>query len=186
MQKKFTVMKENAMRITARAACHAVCLSAMLCCLSCTPGIRLQTQEVRNTAEDGTFTTIFYGCTYNDDLESVAFLDRDGDRFVMAPYAPDFRYRVIKGMDAPEAFAQAEGFLHCSTALQGYQVREIITPSGERVGYEIRPVYDAFVYGAGDLISVDYWLKGDTVVVQIRLSRSAEKLLFGGSSVIDE
>ena len=104
----------------------------------------------------------------------------------MAPYAPDFRYRVTKGIEAPEAFARAEGFLHCSTAFQGPRLREIITPGGERVGYEIRPVYDAFVYGAGDLISVDYWLKGDTVVVQIRLSRWAESLLFGGSSVIDE
>ncbi len=158
----------------------------MLCCLSCAPGIRLQTQEVRDTEAAGTYTTIFYGCTYNDDLESVAFLDRDGDRYTLAPYAPDFRYRVIGGMDAQDAFTQAERFLHCSTAFQGTRLREIIAPGGERIGYEIRPVYHSFVYGAGDPISVDYWLKGDAVVVQIRLTPWAENLLFGGSSTIEE
>jgi len=179
-------MKENAMKIPVREVCHAICLLAFLFCFSCTPGIRLQTQEVRETEATETYKTILFGCTYNDDLESVAFLDREGDRYTMAPYAPDFRYRIITGLAAKEAFSRAEGFLQCSTAFQGFQVREIIAPGGERVGYEIRPVYHAFVYGAGDPISVDYWLKGDTVVVQIRLTPWAEKLLSGGSSVIDE
>jgi len=174
------------MKISVKDVCHAICLSALLFCFSCTPGIRLQTKEVRDTEATGTYTTIFFGCTFNDDLESVAFLDRDGDRYTMAPYAPDFRYRVIKGMDAKEAFSKAEGFLHCSTSFQGLRLREIIAPGGERVGYEIRPVYYAFVYGAGDLISVDYWLKGDTVVVQISLTPWAEKMLSSGSSAIDE
>ncbi len=174
------------MRIPKKAVSHAVCLSVMLICLSCTPGIRLRTQEVRDTEAAGTYTTIFYGCTYFDDLESVAFLDRDGDRYTMAPYAPDFRYWVVKGMAAKEAFAKAEEFLHCSADFQGSQLREIITPGGERVGYEIRPSYYSFVYGAGDLISVDYWLKGDTIVVQISLTPWAENLLFGGSSTIEE
>jgi hypothetical protein len=186
LQKLHVVMKEDTMRIPVKAVCHAVCLSAMLFCFSCTPGISLRVQEVRDTDVTGTYTTIFYGCTYSDDLESVAFLDRDGDRYTMAPYAPDFRYRVIKGMDAKEAFSKAEGFLHCNTAFQGSQLREIIAPGGERVGYEIRPVYYAFVYGAGDPISVDYWLKGDTVVIQIRLTPWAERFLFGGSSAVDE
>jgi len=89
-------------------------------------------------------------------------------------------------MEVPEAFAHAEVFLNCSTAFQGTRLREIIAPGGEKIGYEIRPVYQSFVYGAGEPVSIDYWLKGDTVIVQIRLDRQLENFLFGGSSTIEE
>ncbi len=169
-----------------KAVCQAVCLSAVLFCLSCSPGISLRTQDVRDAEVAGTYTTIFYGCTYFDDFETVAFLDRDGDRYTMEPYAPDFRYRVKKGMVAQEAFAHAEGFLNCSTAFAGYRLRGIIAPGGETIGYEMRPVYNPIVYGAGDMISVDYWLRGNTVVIQIRLDRWMEHFLFGGSGVTED
>jgi hypothetical protein len=165
---------------------HAVCLFLMLFCCSCAHGVRLNAEGVTGADMAGTFTTIIYGCNYTDDPESVAFLDREGDRYTMEPYAPDFKYRVIRNMSGKDAFAAAEGFLHCSTAFQGYQIREVRAPGGGVIGYEVRQRFYPFVYGADDMLSVDYWLKDDRVIIQIGLHPWAEHFFFGGSGAIED
>jgi hypothetical protein len=174
------------MRISAKSIRHAICLFVLVCCVACAPGIRLNVQGTPDAEVAGIYTVIFYGCNFSEDPETVAFLDREGDPYTLEPYAPDSNYRVRQGVPAKDAFIMADHFLRCNTAFRGTQTRRIVGPGGETVGYEVRPFYDALVYGAGDVLAVDYWLKGDRVVAYIRLNPAVEHLLHGGSSTIED
>ena len=57
----------------------------------------------------GVFTLILYGGNYLDDLETVAFLDREGDAYTFDIFAPDFNYRTIKGLSAAEGLKKGRG-----------------------------------------------------------------------------
>ena len=174
------------MGTTGKYICPAILLLLCLLSFSCTPGgVRLSAQGVSAVEPTGTYTAILYGCNFTDDPYSVAFLDKEGDAYAMEPYAPPYNYRIATGVGAKDAFTMAEGFLHCSTALQSYLLKEVVVPGGGIIGYEIRPLYYPFVYGAGDMLSVDYWLNDGRVMIHIRLEPWADHLFFGGSSSIE-
>jgi hypothetical protein len=147
--------------------------------VSCTPGIRLNTQAAQDSQVAGTYTVIFYGCNFLDDLETIAFLDKEGDQYTFEPFAPAFRYRVKKGMDAKDAVAEATRFVGCNTSFSRAQLSRIIGPDGDTLGYEVRPLYHSFTYGVDDVLYTDYRIKGDKVVMTIRLVPSVEKMLEG-------
>ncbi len=150
-----------------------------LSCIGCTPGIRLNTRGAQDSQVTGTYTVIFYGCNYLDDLETIAFLDKEGDQYTLEPYAPDFNYRVKKGLDANDALAAAGRFVSCNTSFSRAQLSRITAPDGATLGYEVRPLYHSFTYGVDDVLFTDYILRGDKVVITIRLLPSIENMLEG-------
>jgi hypothetical protein len=156
-----------------------VLLLWVLSCMSCTPGIRLNTRAAQGSQVQGTYTLIAYGCNYLDDLHTIAFLDKEGDKFTFEPYAPAFNYRVRKGLDAKDALSEAGRFVSCNTSFSRAQVSRITGPDGNTLGYEVRPLYHAFVYGVDDVLQTDYRLKGDKVVITIRLRPAVEEMLEG-------
>lgn len=153
---------------------------ASLLFVSCTPGIRLDTKETRDTELAGTYTVIFYGCNYLGDLETIVFLDREGDQYEFEPYAPDFKFRVKKGVPAGEALSEAKKFLSCNQSYRNAQLSRIVTPGGDTVGYEVRPLHYPFIYGL-DVLERDYRIKDNKVVITIRLTPSADMLRRDGS-----
>jgi hypothetical protein len=153
-----------------------------LSCLSCTPGIRLNTQGAQDSQVSGTYTVIFYGCNFLDDIETIAFLDKEGDQYTFEPFAPDFRYRVQKGVDAKDAVAEAVRFVGCNPSFSRAQLSRIIAPDGDTLGYELRPLYHSFTYGVDDVLYTDYRVEGDKVVMTIRLVPLVEKMLEGSGS----
>jgi hypothetical protein len=173
------------MRKIDRIACVTVFGILVCFCVSCTPGIRLNTQLAQDSEVTGTYTVIFYGCNFYEDFETIAFLDKEGDQYIFEPYAPDFKYRIRKGVGAKEALAEATNFLHCNTAFQRPQLSKIIAPSGVIVGYEVRPLYYPFVYGSGDVLLKDYRIKDHKVVIWIKLAPWVENMLSGGSGKND-
>jgi len=169
------------MRKIDRMACVTV-LGIVVCfCVSCTPGVRLNTQGAQDFEVTGTYTVIFYGCNFYEDFETIAFLDKEGDQYIFEPYAPNFKYRIRKGVEAKEALSEATNFLHCNTAFQSSQLSKIIAPSGVIVGYEVMPLYYPFVYGSGDVLLRDYRIKDHKVVIWIKLAPWVENMLSGGS-----
>lgn len=129
-----------------------------------------------------TFTLILYGGRYSDDLETVAILDSEGDPYHFEPFAPDFDYRIKKGMQAKDAIAEAEKFVSFHNAFWRSQLRKILDNNDNAIGYELRPLYLNFVYGMSDLMDIYYWLKeGGKVKVTIKLiPLMFEKLKFPG------
>ena len=158
-----------------------VFLLTVFFCVSCAPGIRLNTQGAQDSEVTGTYTVIFYGCNYFNDLETIAFLDKEGDRYTFEPYAPDFKYRVKKRVAAKEALAEAENFLSCNGSFKRAQLSSIIAPDGDILGYEVRPLYYSFAYGGEDILYTDYRLKGDKVIIKMWLNPSIENMLQGGN-----
>jgi len=168
------------MRNNAEILCLAILLSLASLCVSCTPGIRLNTLGAEEAEVTGNFRVVFYGCNFFNDLETIAFLDREGDQYTFEPYAPDFKYRAKRGMAAKEALTEAESFVNCNTAFNRAQLSRIIAPNGDILGYEVRPLYHPFAYHVDDVLYTDYRLKGDKVVITIRLVPSVEKMLQDG------
>ncbi|SPP99847.1 hypothetical protein NBG4_120054 [Candidatus Sulfobium mesophilum] len=160
-----------------------VCLAAFLLVaslvVSCTSGMRLNTQEARYSEDAGTYRVILFGCNFNNDLETIAFLDKRGDKYDFEPYAADFKFK-IKGVPAKEALKVAEEFVNCNTSFLQVQTYGIIGPNGEILGYEVRPLYEPLAYGDQDVLLTDYWLKDDKVVIKIRLKPSVERMLQRG------
>jgi hypothetical protein len=169
--------QEAVMKLKERPFYAASALIACLLLTSCMPGTRLATQDARDAEVAGTYSVILYGCNYLNDPESIVFLDKEGDKYIFEPYAPDFNYRIKKGLTAAEAFAAAEKFLDCSTGFRGTKMKRIVTPGTDTIGYEIRPLYHSFVYGLDNILVVNYWLRDGSVVVIIQLDASVERQL---------
>ena len=151
--------------------------------MSCMPGVRLATQGAQDSEVTGRYSVIFLGCNFLNDLETIAFLDKEDDRYIFDPYVPEFNYRVKAGLDGPTALAAAEHFLNCNGSYSRTQLRRIIGPDNDIIGYELRPLYDPFTYGIDDVLETDYVIRGDKVVIYIRLDPVVERKLRGGVKI---
>ncbi len=169
-----------------KSAYLAAFLISVALCLSCTPGIRLNTLGAQDSEVAGTYAVIFYGCNFFNDLETIAFLDKGSDLYAFEPYAPDFNYRIKKGVAAQEALGEANKFVNCNTSFSRAQLSKIIAPNGEIIGFEVRPLYYPFTYGVDDVLYTDYRIKGDKVIITIRLVPSVQRMLQNGNGTIDD
>lgn len=155
------------------AAVWALCLTG---CAGLAPS-SLRTTTVGSAEVTGTYTLVRYGGRYGDDLESVAFLDKEGDQYTIEPYAPAFDYTVTKNVPAQEALALARRHVgwHGNVA----RVRMVgISDSrtGALIGYELRPLYMPLAYGVADVLDINYWTSGNTVLVSVRLIPQVERM----------
>jgi len=137
----------------------------------------LKTEETMPAEIQGTYTLLLYGCRSVDDVENVAILDKEGDPFTFDIFAPDFEYKVKTGLPAEEALKAAEQFIRCSFHYQKSQLSRIVGPSGEVIGYEVRPLYSPLRFGRYDLLDIQYTFKADKVVVYIRLDPTVERFI---------
>jgi hypothetical protein len=141
----------------------------------------LKTEKAKVDDITGTFTLILYGGRFADDLETFAILDCEGDQYTFEPYAPDFDYRIKKGIQAKKAIEEAKKFVSFHNSFWRSQLSKIVDSKGNTIGYELRPLYLPFVYGISDVLEIHYWLKkGNKVRVTIRLTPSLERSRFLG------
>jgi len=140
----------------------------------------LRTEVARAEEVSGVFTVIRYRGTFIDDLETIAFLDLEGDQYTLEPYAPDFDFVTRKAIAAKEALKMAEEFVSQNSDFQYSRIFKILLPGGDVIGYEVRPFYRPFRYGTSDVLDVEYWLKDRRVKVKIRLKPWIERNIFGG------
>jgi len=141
----------------------------------------LKTEWVNPSEVTGTFTVIFYGGNYFNDVHTIAFLDSEGDQYTFEPYAPEFEYRVLKGLSAKEALDKAQDFVSTmDNCFSRSQLSKVLDQNGKTIGYELRPFYNTICYGLADVLDVSYWNKGGKVVIRIRLYPAVEKQIMGG------
>lgn len=153
----------------------AVAVFAAFVLQSCAPGKTLRTDAAVSSEVQGTYTLILYGNNYSDDLETAAFLDKEGDRYTLEPYAPEFTFRVRKGLTADRALREADEFIRSHAEFRQEKLRSIRDEKGELIGYELRPLYLPLTFGTDDVLDIDYWLKEDRVFMLIKLKPSLEK-----------
>ena len=141
----------------------------------------LKTEAASPTDVSGVFTLILYGANYLDDIETVAILDYEKDEYYFEPYAPEFNYKVKKGVAAKEALKEAEKFVSFHNSFWRSQLSKIVDRAGVTIGYEVKPLYRPFVFGFSDILDVFYWLKEKgKVKVIIKLDKSVEQTRFLG------
>lgn len=127
----------------------------------------------------GTFNVILFGGAHHDDLETVAFLDIEGDESTIEPFAPDFDFVIKKGLSAEEALRVAGKFVSFHPSFWKTQLTKIISPVGNIVGFELRPLYIPFVYGKSDVLDIYYWPKKEgKIKVTVTLIPSLKSLKF--------
>ena len=164
---KFSGATIYAMIIIAFAAASVGCAAT---------GKRIQTEPLKAGDTSGVFNLILYGGNYGNDLETAAFLDREGDSYNFDIYAPEFNYRTIKGLTFEEGLRKAEEFVSLNTSFHQFKLSSIIYDKSLVIGYEVRPLYLPFTYGTDDVIDIWYAAKGNKVVVTIRLKPFVKKL----------
>ncbi len=147
---------------------------------SCSLGNRLEMKKAFDADLAGNFNVIFYGCNFNNDFETVAILAKEDSPYPFEPFAPDFKYRVVKGIPANEALSEARDFVACHSSFHKPQLSKLVDARGETLGFEVRPLYLPFVFGFDDALDIDYRIIDGKVVVKIRLLPSVERMLMDG------
>jgi hypothetical protein len=137
----------------------------------------LKTEEAKKEDVKGVFTLILYGGRDVNDIERLAILDLEGDKYTFEPYAPEFDYRIKKSLSEKEALEMAYKFVSSHNAFYRSQLSRIIDDKGNTIGYELRPLYMPFIYGVSDVLDVYYSLKGEKVRAYIRIIPSVERAL---------
>ena len=141
----------------------------------------LTTEWVSPSDITGTFTLILYGGNYLNDVHTIAFLDSEGDQYTFEPYAPEFEYRVLKGLPAKKALDMAQDFVSTiDNCFMRSQLSRVLDQNGKTIGYELRPFYLPTCYGLSDVLDVSYWNKSGKVVIRIRLYPVVERQLQSG------
>ena len=143
-------------------------------------GSYLRTEQAKDEEVTGSFTLILYGGRHANDLETIAFLDKEGDQYEFEPYAPEFDYKVRKGVSAADALKEARRFVSFHSAFWRSQLSKILDEKGNIIGYEVRPLYRPFIYGRADLIDVYYRIKDEKVIIYIKLIPDISDTLFFG------
>jgi hypothetical protein len=141
-------------------AVRAVFISVVIFMLiSCVPGVKLHTRHLADAPGlAGGYTLILYdGGSYHR-YDTLAVLDPEGDGYRILPSAPEFDYRIVRGLAADVALQKAEHFVGMHPEFLRAHMSEITGDAGNPVGYEIRPLYLPVIYGQSDLLDVVYLL----------------------------
>lgn len=129
--------------------------------------LRTVPAEIADIADK--FTLILYGGEHSNDMEAVAILDSEGDRYTFEPFAPKFKYVVKRGLSAKEALEEAGKFISWHNSFHHSQMRGIIDEHGNILGYEVRPLYLPLTFGIDDIMDIDYRMRADKIAVIARL-----------------
>lgn len=132
-------------------------------------GKRLKTVSAEIADIAGTFTLILYGAEHSNDIETLAILDKEGDRYAFEPFAPKFKYTIKRGLSVKEALEEAGKFISWHNLFHQSQLRGIIDEKGNVLGYELRPLYLPLMLGTDDIMDIDYRMRSDKIAVFIRL-----------------
>jgi len=135
----------------------------------------IRTEDASEKEIAGTYSLILYGGTYGNELATVAILAKEDSPYTIVPYAPEFDYKIIKQLPAKEALAEAFSFTSRNPDFSRAQLARIVDNSGSVIGYEIRPLYRPFTYGATDVLYINYWRKHDKVYVRMRVLPKEER-----------
>lgn len=158
-----------------RAASTLLFLLASSCVLTQSGGI-YASNAVDPGEITGEYNVVLYGNRYGDDVETVAVLDAAGDAYTFEPLAPDYDYKVRKAVKSDVAVSDALRFISGHTAYRTARIRRIAL-DGDTIGYEVKPLYHLHQYGQADITHVRYFLKGKSVIMDVRLKRAVERIL---------
>ena len=135
---------------------------------------RLEQAEQKEVA--GTYSLVLFDSGLGNGIQRIAVLDREGDSYRFEPYAPEFEYKIVRGLSGSEALQRAQHYLAVTPEYWKSQLSRIKGPAGEVLGYELRPLYQRTVFGMDDVLEISYRVKGETVFIHMRLKDPIDRL----------
>ena len=121
------------------------------------------------------FTLIYFVGLNREDIKRAVVLDLEGDKYNFTPRLRDFEYEILQNVTINEAIYETELFYRYEEVITGYVFQEILSVSGDLLGYELRPLYVKHIYGTEDILDISYLQSGRKVKVTIGLQ---EGLIF--------
>jgi hypothetical protein len=147
---------------------------------ACVPGNQLVTRAAAPDDVKGTYTLMLYGCHYPAQVNNVAILVAGNSKYPVEIHDLDTSYKLKKDVPAPQALAEADSFVRCSTyRIWQTQLQRIPDDSGGTIGYEVRPLYVPYEFGMPDVLRISYSLQNGVVRVYIRVNRDVERAIEG-------
>ena len=157
-----------------------VVLTCFLCCACAYNQSYIQTKGAEQAEITGNYTVFLYGAHHYNDIATVAILAPTDGPYKFSIFATDWAYRTVKGVAGKDAVAMADKFVSWHPSYVRTQTSKILAPSGEVIGYEIRPLYMLTTFGKEDVMHVDYLPKeNNRIEVHIHLDNDVEKKLYG-------
>ncbi|HSW62656.1 MAG TPA: hypothetical protein VLH56_04985 [Dissulfurispiraceae bacterium] len=136
--------------------------------------LRLELAEAKEVS--GPFSVVLFDSGLGNGIQRVAVLDRDGDGFRFEPYAPEFEYKIIRGLSGQDALRRAQEFLAVTPDIWKHQLSRITGTAGAVIGYEVRPLYQRPAFGTDDVLEISYRVQGEAVFIHMRLIEAVERL----------
>jgi len=171
------------MKAFLRIALYTFCSSILLVLLV---GCAFNQTYIRTTgASDaeitGNYTVFLFGANHYEDIATAAILVPTDGKYHVDIYAPDWAYRVVKGVSGKDAVAMAKNFVSWHSSVLRTETARIVMPDGAVIGYEIRPLYMITTFGREDVMYINYFLKeGNKIEVHIHLYPDIERRLMTG------
>jgi len=122
----------------------------------------------------GIYNFIIYSNTYDHDLETFIVLDRVEDNIDIIPYAPEFKYMIIKNVNEKSALQTANEILKNSLSVSAMKC-SIIKDEDNIIGYELKSIYFPWVYGVLEPVQTVYKKKDNTVEIFVTLNPRVQK-----------
>lgn len=120
-----------------------------------------QTPLEANAISAGTYTVILYrGYGYRD-LDSAAFLDKEGDGISLAENGSESGVIRMHKLGSAHAVQEAEYFLGHHADFDYAQIQALSTSDGTLVGYEIRPIFRTIDASGNDPLQITYATAGN-------------------------
>lgn len=141
---------------------------------SCVSVNYLRTDRAAPSEIAGTYTLLLHGGRYSGDVENVAILDKEGDRYSFEIFAPQYDYTLREQVPAKDAVEVAEKHVRAHHSFYQSRLSRILDPQGNVIGYELRPLYHIIEFGYPDILYIDYEVRDEKVFVKIRLKYELE------------
>ena len=126
-----------------------------------------QTRLEANAISAGSYTVILYrGYGYRD-LDSAAFLDKEGDGISLAENGSETGVIRMKKLDSAHALQEAEYFLGHHADFDYAQIQALTTSDGTLVGYEIRPIFRVVDASGSDPLQITYTAAGNRYLLPL-------------------
>lgn len=137
--------------------------------------------QVNESQIKGTFDLIIYSNSFINDPETFIILDRVDDNTIIKPYAPDFRFRLIRNLSEVEALKVVREILNSPSHISSLKFREI-RDSDKVLGFEIKPQFFPWIFGIIEPVETSYRKRGNQIDVFIRLNPRVERQLNSGDN----
>ncbi len=137
----------------------------------------MQIECINEFHESSTVALILYSGPWPGAVGRVAFLDREDDRIIMRPYAPDFDFKIFSGLSASEALSRAESFVSAHSSFHRSKISKITDDYERVIGYEIRPIFLLTTFGSEDILDIGYRQRDNLVDIYVRLDPRVERML---------